>query len=272
MRYLNISYVSLNVTNLQESTKFYDEIVGLHLTEQRDNQSFFTSSNAHFNIILNQAEQAGLDRVAFEVESAEEMEQAFDRLKKLGLDPQEVSQEECRSLLLNGAFRIKDPNGYTIELHNGLQEHDNIFKPWPVRITRLGHLVVNTPNFEETLKFYTNTLNFKVSDYKYGREGKISFAFMRCFPSPYHHSFAAFMVEDIDDIGRAVNHLKKHEIPILNGPGRHVASGSIFLYYKDPDGLMVEYTLGMEEFPEVNPRKPRILDGTPYTSNMWLVR
>ena len=283
MRYLKLSYASLNVTNLQKSYEFYKDIVGLLPTEElNEKQAFFTGSDSHYDLILNQSEQSGLDRVAFEMESALELSAAFEHLTKLGFNPKEVSKEECNRLKLNGAFRFKDPNNLIIEFHNGLMEHYGVFKPWPVKIERLGHVVVNTPNFEETLKFYTEVLNFKVSDMKYGSKEKVSFAFMRCFPNPYHHSFAvseddrnffhiAFMVKDIDDIGRGINHLKKHNIDISNGPGRHVASGSIFLYFKDPDGQMVEYTLGMEEFPEHNPRKPRILDGTPYTSNMWLV-
>jgi 2,3-dihydroxy-p-cumate/2,3-dihydroxybenzoate 3,4-dioxygenase len=33
----------------------------------------------------------------------------------------------------------------------------------------------------------------------------------------------------------------------------------MFLGYLDPDGLTIEYTFGMEEFPEVEPRAPRLL-------------
>ncbi len=34
------------------------------------------------------------------------------------------------------------------------------------------------------------------------------------------------------------------------GPGRHPPSESVFLYFLDPDGLTLEYSFGMEEFPE----------------------
>ena len=109
--------------------------------------------------------------------------------------------------------------------------------------------------------------------------GKI--AFMRCPPNPLHHSIALiggdadglnhinFMVSDIDDVGRAIYRMKRHEVPIVFGPGRHKPSESIFLYFLDPDGMTVEYSFGMEEFPELDPRAPRDLDPTPDTLDMW---
>jgi 2,3-dihydroxy-p-cumate/2,3-dihydroxybenzoate 3,4-dioxygenase len=53
------------------------------------------------------------------------------------------------------------------------------------------------------------------------------------------------------------------------GPGRHAPSGAIFLYVLDPDGLTVEYSFGMEEFPEENPRKPKYLAVEPETIDLW---
>ena len=43
----------------------------------------------------------------------------------------------------------------------------------------------------------------------------------------------------------------------------------MFLYYLDPDGLTLEYSFGMEEFPEVNPRKPRVLEPIRESFDYW---
>jgi 2,3-dihydroxy-p-cumate/2,3-dihydroxybenzoate 3,4-dioxygenase len=60
--------------------------------------------------------------------------------------------------------------------------------------------------------------------------------FMRPFPSPFHHGIGVgkgpkpvihhlnFMVSEIDDIGKSQNRMKKHDVPIVFGPGRHPAS------------------------------------------------
>src|SRR3546814_9826763 len=62
-----------------------------------------------------------------------------------------------------------------------------------------------------------------------------SFAILAGPADGYNH--VNFMVSDIDDVGRAINRMKAANVPIVFGPGRHEPSGSIFLYFLDPDGI-----------------------------------
>lgn len=135
--------------------------------------------------------------------------------------------------------------------------------------------MLNVADFD-TVSASLEKLNFQVSDHV---PGKV--AFLRAFPNKYHHSFAIlkgpadgynhvnFMVSDIDDVGRAINRMKKADVPIVFGPGRHVPSGSIFLYFLDPDGMTAEYSFGMEEFEEQGARPPRELEPTPDVLDSW---
>ena len=59
------------------------------------------------------------------------------------------------------------------------------------------------------------------------------------------------------------------EAEVVYGPGRHDISNSIFFYYLDPDGLTVEYSFGMEEFPEHTPRDARQLPPKPEILDSW---
>ena len=43
----------------------------------------------------------------------------------------------------------------------------------------------------------------------------------------------------------------------------------MFLYYLDPDGITVEYSFGMEEFPEQGARKPRVLAPVRESIDYW---
>ena len=63
------------------------------------------------------------------------------------------------------------------------------------------------------------------------------------------------MVTEIDDVGRGLARFKAKEVPVVYGPGRHPASTSVFLYFLDPDGMTLEYSFGMEQFPELEPRR-----------------
>ena len=78
------------------------------------------------------------------------------------------------------------------------------------------------------------------------------------------------MVSNIDDVGRAFHRFKREGVEIMKGIGRHPASGSIFLYFLDPDGLTLEYSFGMEEFSEENPREACTLPLKPESVDSWL--
>ena len=69
--------------------------------------------------------------------------------------------------------------------------------------------------------------------------------------------------------GRAIWRFNNEKVAIVNGPGRHPPSGSMFLYFLDPDGMTLEYSFGMEEFPEVAPRKPRVLEPIRASFDYW---
>lgn len=279
IRYKKLGYVVLSVTDVNKSVDFYENIVGMEFVERVGDTAFLRCSGDHHNLILEQGEEIGLKRVAYELEKIDQFQGVFDYLTEQGLNPVELSAKECQSLAQGRTLRFKDPYlGVTYEFYVQIMELGTPFTPKQARITRLLHVVYETNKFDELLDFFTNTLNFKVSDIQ-GRE--TGWAWLRAFPSPFHHDFAltkgkenklnhlAFQAERVDDVGIQVNKLKDNNVPILFGPGKHHPSGSIFLYFADPDGLTLEYSQGMEEFPEENPREARRLEPTMATLDEW---
>lgn len=267
-RYSKLGYVALNVTDLPRSVAFYRDVVGLDSTGVDENgPAFFRCSESSHDIVLYQGETAGVRRIAFEMESEADLQAAERRLQELGVAVQQVDAKECELLGQGRTIRSMIPTcRVPIELYIGGRTVGP-FEPKLTEILRLGHVVIGITNFDDTVKWLTEKFGFRASDYLQGK-----FAFLRCFPNPYHHSLGlesntrntlnhiAFMVKSIDDIGRANNRLRRAGAKIVFGPGRHVASGSIFLYFLDPDGMTLEYTLGMEEFDEHAPRDARQLE------------
>jgi 2,3-dihydroxy-p-cumate/2,3-dihydroxybenzoate 3,4-dioxygenase len=201
-------------------------------------------------------------------------------LRSHGYTVVDVEADELALLHQGRSVRFSEPfTGATHEYFASVEQQKLPWKPTLANIQRIGHIVLKTPRFREAIDFYSNVLNFKTSD----AVGDLVY-FMRCFPNPLHHSIGLsnvgangghglhhvnFMVSDIDDIGRALWRFNKNDVPIVRGPGRHPPSGSVFLYVLDPDGITVEYSFGMEEFPEVNPRTHRVLPPIPESMDYW---
>ena len=276
-RYKKIGYVALNVSDIEKSTEFYEKVVGLQFVETNENGlSFFRCSNDHHNVVLYPASESGIKRVGFQMENDQQLEIAYNEFVKDGLEPKEVSDQERKELKQGRTFRIVEPNtGLVLEFYSKMMHMIKDFVPTHTKIQRLGHVVLNVVDVDSTLKFFTEKLNFIVSDHLGDN------AWMRCFPNPYHHSFALisnketklhhvnFMVENIDDIGIARNRILNGDVPIAFGPGRHEPSESIFFYFLDPDGMTLEYSFGMEEFPEEAARDARLLEPSPWTLDRW---
>lgn len=276
-RYRRLAYVALNVTDLDRSSRYYEELVGLNVTERGDEFVALRCSRDHHNLLLYPAGAPGIKRVGFELESAAELAKAQKHLEGLGISIESVSAEELKALRTVAAFRFRIPgSGLCFEFLVQMMQLAQAYAPNVTQIERLGHVVINVSDFDATLKFLNEQLGFQTSDFVPGFA-----AFLRCFPNPLHHSLAIlsgesshlnhvnFMVRDIDDVGRAMNRMKKADVDIVFGPGRHQPSESIFLYFLDPDRMTVEYSFGMETFPEEQAREARLLEPVPGTLDSW---
>ncbi|MDE0150785.1 MAG: VOC family protein [Rhodospirillaceae bacterium] len=276
-RYSRLGYVALNVTDLERTLAFYTDIVGLDATEIADGQAALRCGPDHHNVLLNRAPEPGLKRIGFELESEDDLERAFRHLERCGYAPAWLDGEECAALHQGPGLRFRHPGtGLPLEYFIGMERMAEPFGARLARIARLGHVVVSTPDLPAMRDSLMRDLGFVLSDEV---DGMI--AFLRCFPNPFHHSLGIaradenrlhhvnFMVTDIDDVGRALNRLKKNKVEIVYGPGRHPPSGSIFLYFLDPDGMTVEYSFGMEEFAETGARAPRLMPPVPESLDFW---
>jgi 2,3-dihydroxy-p-cumate/2,3-dihydroxybenzoate 3,4-dioxygenase len=210
------------------------------------------------------------------MESARDLALLAQALRDDGMRIEQVAADELDRLGQGESIRVRDPScGLQHEFFAERRSGRGSWRASVASIQRLGHVVVGVRDLDGFRRF-AGQLNFRVSDEIPGFA-----AWLRCFPNVLHHSLAVqktpadqlhhvnFMVESVDDIGRAINRLKTAGVPIVFGPGRHLPSQSIFLYFNDPDGLTLEYSVGMEEFPEATARAPRSLEMSWHTLDLW---
>ena len=277
IRYSRLGYVALNVTDIERSIAFYRDQVGLTLTGRGiGGCAYLRCSERHHDIMLLSGSEPGLKRVGWEMESDEALSAVREHLESLGIKAEAVTADECSDLGISPAFRATEPTtGAKFEFYSKME----VIGPWEpthTKIAQLGHVVLRSADRLATEAFMADHLNFRISD---RIDGQVTF--MRCFPNPFHHSYGVgagevskfhhvnFMVSEIDDIGKGNVRMKQAGAPIVYGPGRHPPSDSIFLYFLDPDGLTLEYSFGMEEFPESDPRAPRDMPAILESIDYW---
>ena len=277
IRYSRLGYARLQVTDLAASIHFYEDLVGLKRDSGPDGEVWLRCSDKPYDLILTEGPEAGLAAVGFELESRTELDKAFKHVEGLGYAPKWSAPDDCVTRKVEAGFTFLNPDtGLLLDFYVGQEIAPDAFEPTVAKIARLGHVVLNVTDYSKAHKFWIEDLGFAISDHVPGR-----IAFIRAWPNSLHHTFALlqgdtdnlnhinFMVTDIDDVGRAMNRMKKADVPIVFGPGRHLPSTSIFIYYLDPDQMTVEYSFGMEEIEEVGGREPRILEPKPEVLDTW---
>lgn len=119
---------------------------------------------------------------------------------------------------------------------------------------RVGHVVLGTPRFKESIEFYVKGLGFKVSDAMF--KGMLTFMriesdhhnlLIQPGPTSYLNHYA-IEVDDIDAVGqfgRSV--LSEAPDSDVVGIGRHNLGSNVFWYMRDPAGNMFEFFSDMDQ-------------------------
>jgi 2,3-dihydroxy-p-cumate/2,3-dihydroxybenzoate 3,4-dioxygenase len=283
-RYRKLGYVALNVTDIARTTEFAVKILGLEASGTGPaGEQFLSCGREHHDVVLCRHREPGFVRAAWELETPEDVDRARAYFARLGLQLVDLAQEEKDALGLGvwPAFRMREPTiGVCYEYYSKMMLRSRARSAQLTNFKMLGHFGINVPNVREATDFAVANMGIRVSDILGDYVGTL----MRAWPNPNHHSLAylpakdgkkqlnhvAFMVESIDDIGKLFNRLEAAGGNLRAfGIGRHPTSGSIHLYVFDPDKLVWEYTLGMEQFPEVGAREPRFMSAAPEDYDLW---
>ena len=172
--------------------------------------------------------------------------------------------------------RLKEPNGYTIEVVHGLAKVGPLkvarqavnsgpeplnragdlmrIKKGPSSVKRIAHGVMGTPKNNETVKWFRDMLGLVCSDDIYaGPKENVIASFNRCDNGDEfvdHHAFFcmradraglnhfSFEVQDIDDVFMGHEYLvSKKKYEHMWGIGRHLLGSQVYDYWADSDRL-----------------------------------
>ncbi len=201
--------------------------------------------------------------------------------------------------------RLKDPDGYQVEVVHGLEQLAPIklarpavnsgadkqrrrgelfrLKPGPSHVKRMGHGVVQTANFAKMLAWYRETLGLICSDDIYdGDKTNVVGSFNRCDRGDDyvdHHAFflikgdkvglnhVSYEAADIDDVMIGHEHLSSKGYKHVWGIGRHQLGSQVFDYWGDPWGRVHEHWADTDVLNAKTP--PNLVARGPGTAGPW---
>ena len=150
------------------------------------------------------------------------------------------------------AVTLEDPKGTPIDLYAEYKFAKRDDTPNIFNILKLGHVAYRVLDVQQIVKFYSEVLGFRVSDWR----GDF-FVFMRC--NTDHHTLnfiidekpqlhhIAFEVLDWAEIHKAVDYLAHTKVHLVWGPGRHVIGHNVATYHRNVDLVRVEIFTEMDQ-------------------------
>ena len=259
-----LGYIGLEVSDLARWADFAGAALGLEVVERGPNGLDLRMDSYAWRLRLNEGPRDDLAFMGWEVKDARQLGALAERLDRSGVTvtalPSAIAAERC----VAAAIRFSDPEGNVSEAFYGPLQHTDrpMQSPQGVRFKTgrqgLGHIVLSCRDLEAMQAFYTDVLQFRVSDIINtevvpGRP--LSLRFLRC--NARHHSLALapvpipkkivhlmFEVQDIDDVGRAMYRCLDAKVHLSMTLGRHSNDEMLSFYPVSPSGFDIEYGWG----------------------------
>jgi 3,4-dihydroxy-9,10-secoandrosta-1,3,5(10)-triene-9,17-dione 4,5-dioxygenase len=257
-----LGYLGLGVRNLDDWERFAAEILGAQTTRVTlDGRPvlYLRIDDLNYRIVVHEGEDE-LSFVGWQVAGPEELHALVANLDAAGV----AWKDDIELAAARGVQRLvtcSDPAGVTLEFHYGAVVPQSAFVSQTGarfvtvddhgRDLGLGHVVIVCPNFNESIRFYLDVLDFRISDHIVPVPGLL-LTFLHC--NPRHHSIAIapspngqteinhFMLEvaDLRTVGRALDMVNAQGTQQAS-LGQHTNDKMVSFYVKTPSGFGIEY-------------------------------
>jgi catechol 2,3-dioxygenase-like lactoylglutathione lyase family enzyme len=273
-RVSEIRYVGYALPDLDSERAFYRDGWGLREVAEHDGSVYYAAQGHDelYVVRLRQAQEKRIDVIALATESRADVDALFDRVKAAN----------CRIIFdpktLDGfgggyGFRFFSPDGLPFEISSGVERGTaRVLARGEAIPEKISHVVLHSPDHKAATQFFIDVLGFRLSDWL----GDFM-SFLRC--NEWHHRIAflpgppclnhvAYDVQSVDEMMRGIARLKRKDVGISWGPGRHTAGNNTFSYFVTPNGFTVEYTSELERIDETS-WNPTVYQPSPTLMDQW---
>src|SRR5210317_2065203 len=240
-------YLRIHAQDPSAWMTFGTDVLGLMESPREDaaGARFLRMDDHPFRFMVEQADSDRLAAVGLECRTATEWQSICDALAAAGHKLEQGSAEEALRRCVSRFCSVQDPSGNTIELYYG-RKLDYVPLNSPAGVKQFvtgdeytgdmgfGHAVLPAPETEATIAFYTGFIGLAICDDLYPPIPDSRVIFMHA-DNPRQHSLALYNqphpagvvhimveVETLDDVGLALERVKRAGLPLLATLGRHV--------------------------------------------------
>ena len=237
-----ISHATFESSDVERQSAYYTELMGLAVTHKDQGKVIHCGPAGQEVIAFEKGSSTRCKRISFQIAPDHDLKDIGASLQRQNI---EFDTQSDTTPFVQQALVFSDPKGTEVEL---FREHSPVSIP-PARggisPMKLGHIAFSVQSAQTMADFYGQNLGFRVSDWI---EDK--FVFLRCGPDHHTLNFLngdttfmhhiAFELKDWAHLLAACDTLGRANQPIIWGPGRHRVGHNIFVYFRDPDDLVIE--------------------------------
>jgi catechol 2,3-dioxygenase len=265
-----LGHVELLTPTLDESARFFTEVMGLYETH-RDDASVYLRCWGDFSsyaVQLTEAPQPALGHIGWRTESPDALERAVARLEQAGVGEGWSDAQHGHG----PAYRYRGPGGHVQELFWEVERYAapagerSVFPARPqahprggVAPRQLDHVTVATRDPYGDSEWYRDTLGYRFMEYTALDNNPNLIVFSMVTTNEKSHDLGlvvdftdvpgrlnhlAFWVDTVEDVLRAADVLMEAGSHIEFGPGRHGMGEQTYLYFREPGGIRLEINSG----------------------------
>ena len=256
---LRAGSVQIRVTDMQPALHHYTEVLGLIKTAGGPDGRVYLKAwdeHDHHSVVLREADDAGMDHMAFKVADTDELATFERKLTDVGVATEKIGDGE--DVGTGERVRFSVPTGHTIELYAEMEQVGNglsLVNPevWPdglkgMRPTRFDHCLLYGDDLDGTVKLFTEVLGFRVVEQVVTPDRSMMIgAFLSAATKPHDVAFirsterdrfhhVSFYVESWHELQTCADLITKHRVPLDIGPTRHGITRGGTIYFFDPSG------------------------------------